>query len=278
MRLARLASAAVLGFALCTGAPDAHAQGDGLSARMRAFVEAVVAARREEVAAFFPRRGDWAWVQTWHDQRGGRRWTRVWRFPGPETLRAIGRDGPACGSFDRPSGEVGPFEGSLGMRMRRHDDARPWRRVRGNRFVPPDDELGWPGAFVEWRREDGRWVVSAIGDDHIYFPRLRGEARGGRGTFVHADTALPLPPSPRYAAGEEWFTSNGSLLFRGYPYQKYGLPRPIEPAELVRVGRVGLVGVYAEAGRPGTPEVIYAAASPGQYQPYQTFLIHVCGR
>jgi hypothetical protein len=39
-----------------------------------------------------------------------------------------------------------------------------WRRVRGNRFVPPGASAS-SAIFVEWRREGDRWVVSAFGDE-----------------------------------------------------------------------------------------------------------------
>ena len=43
-----------------------------------------------------------------------------------------------------------------------------WRRVRGgSRFVPRDAPDDSP-LFVEWRREGGTWVVSAVGDESFH--------------------------------------------------------------------------------------------------------------
>jgi hypothetical protein len=39
---------------------------------------------------------------------------------------------------------------------------RPWRRVKGQKFVPPDDDDD-STLFITWRKENGRWVVDAIG-------------------------------------------------------------------------------------------------------------------
>jgi len=38
----------------------------------------------------------------------------------------------------------------------------PWKRVNGLKFVPPGDNADSNVYFI-WRREQGRWVVAAIG-------------------------------------------------------------------------------------------------------------------
>ncbi|HEX8244638.1 MAG TPA: hypothetical protein VF541_14125 [Longimicrobium sp.] len=61
---------------------------------------------------------------------------------------------------------IGRFAHQVMMRDRGPSSPGPlrWRRVRGNRFVPVGDPNS-AGFFVEWRREGGRWVVSAFGDE-----------------------------------------------------------------------------------------------------------------
>ncbi|HEX6038818.1 hypothetical protein, partial [Longimicrobium sp.] len=181
---------------LALGAAPAQAQDATLAARMRAFAEAAPTAPNDSVAAFFPRRGDWTWVQTWirTDGRGDAR-TGTWRFSGVETPRAIGPDGPVCNSFEGAGG-AGPFEGRLGMQTVIHDG--PWRRVRGTRFVPPGEPASSP-VFVEWRREDGAWVVSSFGDVGVWSPRVLGRTAGP----LAADTTL-LPEDAAYAPAD-WY-------------------------------------------------------------------------
>src|SRR5829696_2965225 len=55
-----------------------------LAARMRAFMAEIEDQPNTELAAFFPRRGDWTWVQTARNyERGGRTmYVGMWRFPG----------------------------------------------------------------------------------------------------------------------------------------------------------------------------------------------------
>ncbi|HEX9939091.1 MAG TPA: hypothetical protein VGB15_18255 [Longimicrobium sp.] len=39
-----------------------------------------------------------------------------------------------------------------------------WRPVSPTRFVPPGAGASSP-TFVEWRREGGRWVIAAFGEE-----------------------------------------------------------------------------------------------------------------
>jgi hypothetical protein len=83
----------------------------------------------------------------------------TWRFPAAD-FRAAYR-----GLLnDMLIGHVeGNRVGSLSHQLRFRGSL--WRRVRGNRFVPPDGPDSSP-IYVQWRRdEDGRWVVSVIGDE-----------------------------------------------------------------------------------------------------------------
>ncbi|HEV3051793.1 MAG TPA: hypothetical protein VGX50_15915, partial [Longimicrobium sp.] len=193
---------------MITGPVQAAAQkgaaGATLDARMQAFVREIPREPNDALAAFFPRRGDWTWVQTIRDMERGRPpRSGVWRFPAAETVRAIGAEGPACLSFDIGF-EVGPYEGRLGMQTLIHEG--PWRRVGGSRFVPPGAS-DRSTVFVEWRREDGEWVVSTIGDEDVYLPRLLGVLAGG----VSRDTSL-APGGAAYAAGQEWYVARKPVL------------------------------------------------------------------
>jgi hypothetical protein len=231
---------------------------DGLERRNEAFLRAVVSAPHDSVAAFFPRRGDWTWTQVVEGAPPGRRPT-VWRFAATETLRAIG--GPVSESFWKHAAGTGPRETVLVVRI--EEQGTRWRRVAGNRFVPPGASARSP-VFVQWRREDGRWVVSAFGDATDWAPRVLGYSPHGH--FVVPDTVL-RPATPFYAAEAPWYVESQAIYFEDYRYTKYGLPRAIaDTLSLRRVGRFGLIGVYIE-NRDAT--VLYIPVAPGQYQLYQ---------
>jgi hypothetical protein len=234
---------------------------DGLESRNEAFLRAVEHAPRDSVAAFFPRRGDWTWTQVAEGAPPAHR-SRVRRFAATETLRAIGGGGPVCTSFWQSGGGVGPVETMLVMRINR--GGTRWRRVAGNRFVPQGESARSP-TFVQWRREDGRWVVSAFGDATYWSPRVPGEFRSD--DAVH-DTALRLPPTPVYAAEAPWYLESEPITFEGHRYTKYGRPRALADSLLTRVGRLGMIGVYA-GKRDAYAEIIYIPLAPGEYQPYQ---------
>lgn len=140
-----------------TAAPAAAEAGDSsLEERNGALLAAVRSQRSEQIAGFFPRTGNWRYLHTAHHRGGDRR--AVWEFPAAETLRAI--RGPLNQSFDiRYEGQL---IGTLSHQVM-HRGTR-WRRVRGNRFVPPGAR---PDAaiYVEWRREGATWAVSTIADE-----------------------------------------------------------------------------------------------------------------
>jgi hypothetical protein len=236
-----------------------------LAARMQAFLAEVGDEPNTELVAFFPRRGDWTWMQTLLDVRSGVvQGAGVWRFAGAETVRAIGAGGPACMSFDRVRGEYGPFEGRLGMQALMHPGR--WRRVRGNRFVPPDASPSSP-VFVEWRREEGQWVVSAFGEEGIYTPAGLAPPRG---PFSRDTTGVPEDAA---FAPADWHT----ITVEGRRAPKYGTPRPIDRAALERIGVLHRVSVYVEQGSgPNGRGVVYLPVAPGQYQPYEAPLPMPC--
>ena len=255
----RLFASALALTALALAALPARAQAPdaGLAARMRAFLQAAPDAPNDSVATFFPRRGDWTWVQTRHrpDYRGAPR-IGVWRFGGAETPRAIGAGGPVCESFDGVGG-IGPTEGRFGVQTQLH--RAPWRRVRGTRFVPAGESAASP-VFVEWRREDGTWVVSAFGDVDVYFPRVLGRRvpPGWRDTTGVPEDAAFAPA--------DWYM----ITLNGLRYITYGGPRPRNRADLVRIGVFQRVSVFAEPDEnPDWPALVYLPTAPGQFQAYE---------
>jgi hypothetical protein len=232
---------------------------DGLESRNEAFLRAVRRAPDDSVAAFFPRRGDWTWTRVTEGAPPGHP-PAVWRFAAPETLRTVWRHGPVCNSFRG-------FEGYLGneLEMRIEADGTRWRRVAGNRFVPPGESARSP-MFVQWRREDGRWVVSAFGHGTHWFPRVLGYSRGDD---VVPDTVLQLPPTPVYAAEAPWYLDSRTIYFKDRRYTKYGLPRAIsDTLSLRRIGRFGRIGVYVDTGSVYA-ELLYIPLAPGRYQLYE---------
>jgi hypothetical protein len=234
-----------------------------LERRMRAFIHAVAEEPRDSVAAYFPRRGDWTWVPTLvHGRR--RMPPGAWRFRGSETLKVLSGGGPVCNSFALHRGDYGPYEGAFVSRAA-HEEGR-WRRVRGNRFVPPGASSRSP-AFVEWRREDGEWVVSSLGDEKFHRgPRLLGRERN-EGTRDRPGRPV-VSAHLGYAAGAEWYERGELIAFEGRHYIKYGLPLPLADGEVERIGSLGRVALFVEAGMTRDAGILYIPVSAGQYQPY----------
>jgi hypothetical protein len=242
-------------------------RGDPLSARMDAFLHALEELRGDTLVTFLPRRGDWTWVLTTRYPGGVDRLGR-WRFPPDEFLRAIDERGPLCESFS-PGGDVIPL-GTLMYNVLMESDG-PWRRVSGNRFVPPGAPARSP-VFVEWRREDGRWVLSAYGDERRGETRLLGRASGS----FNPDPAQAAAAEGAYASGKRWFADNEPMRVDGVTLVKYGLPRAIPRELLAPYGVMEDVPVYREIGTRGVPEVVYVAESPGKFQPYQNMTGNGC--
>ncbi|HEX8694070.1 MAG TPA: hypothetical protein VF746_16735 [Longimicrobium sp.] len=129
-----------------------------LERRMKAFLEAVRRGSSDSIATFFPRAGDFTYLHTEHRADGTR--VGTWRFPAAEAPRAIGSRGPLWESFTIQ------FEGQPIGRFAHQVMHRgtAWSRARGNRFVPPGASPA-SGIFVEWRQENGTWVISAFADE-----------------------------------------------------------------------------------------------------------------
>jgi len=237
-------------------APPLAAQRAGLDARMAGLQRAVDSDRRDSVAGFFPRSGSWSWVQTVRQPRTdaivmvGR-----WRFSPADARRVIGEGGPLCSFFEPMSeGGYGPFEGRLGIR-RSGEARRVWRRARPHRFVPPD-EPDDSRTFVEWRREAGRWVISAVGQETVFLPRSQVQ-RGAPGSAT------------RYATDAEWHRQNTPIVLDGFLYVRYGFPRPLFPHEIERIGASDGVPAYVARGDTVKPDVVYVPVDASSFQPYQ---------
>jgi hypothetical protein len=261
----------VLLAAILAAAPAAAQS--ALEARMRAFTHAVSEGRIDSVAAFFPRRGTWTWVLTTHEGTF-REHVGAWRFDAGQTLRVIDGRGPACEAF-ATHGEIG-VRGPLTDQVMQH--SRPWRRVRGNRFVPRGASVRSP-AFVQWRREDGAWVVSAFGDERWMQPRLLGFERyeGRRDSVPGAPLTLPIPPDAPTAGLTRWYLGHQPILFEGFRYFQYGPSRTLAPGDVTRIASLDGVGLYAETGQAGLVDMLYVPVRPGfEFQPYQGFGAFPC--
>lgn len=242
-----------------------------LHARTRAFLRAVEEDSIEAVAAYFPRRGDWTWIQTTHG-RGYPRQVGTWRFPAEHTLIAIRGGAPVCESFKQAGGEFGPMYGTLADALREHGTA--WRQLRGTRFAPRAAARR-PDTYIEWKREEGRWVIAAVADEVIWYTPAPAPARP-----LAPATRREVPPhrpgvfaaTEGYAAGEPWFEQHAPIEFDGLRYLTEGhLPLTIPDEHLARIGSLGKVGIYAEAATTGTHPVIYIPLRPGGvYQPFRT--------
>jgi hypothetical protein len=126
-----------------------------LEGRNCSFLQAIT---RDTVETFFPRTGVFTYVKTTYDDSG--RVVGTWRFPAA-ALSRLEWGHPLFWVFhiNTHGQPIGTLSHQLLNRGTR------WRRVgRTLRFVPadaPNDSR----LYVEWRREDGQWVVSEIGDE-----------------------------------------------------------------------------------------------------------------
>lgn len=248
-----------------TLAPPAAAQGGRVpQGRMNAFIEAVQEYPRDTLLGFFPRVGTWTWERTTH-QDGRPDVVGRWRFVTSDLPRAIEYPGPLCTSFTY-GGDAIPMHSFRWIVI---ENPGRWRRVADNRFVPPGASAR-SRTFVQWRRENGRWVMDAFGNEVRRGPPVLGiepnavrRDRGGPPTF-------PLPPEDGVAGGATWFESNESIVAEKERLIKYGMPRRIEAELLWRYGYVYGVPAYREVGTSGTPDVLYLPVDRnGLFQPYQ---------
>jgi hypothetical protein len=269
MRLRTLATAALM---LSASIHPAAAQDDSLRATMRAFVKWMLYEDPDGAARFFPARGDWEWRPVTFTYDGPGVKGRV-RIPPDETRAALSDGSRICDTFFLTRGAVAP--GAL--RLEVTVEGREWRRLPGNRFVPPDAKSTSP-VWLEWRREDDRWVVSAVGDRRWYMGASRSAEAPSteietdmvvRDSLRGAPLHLPLPDDVPLAAGAEWYESGRPIWSSWRQLTKYGEPRRLDPGDVVRYGTVNGAAVFVEPGVGRDPEVVYVAvARSGQFQPY----------
>jgi len=236
--------------------PRSDAHPASLARRNHAFLRALLN-DPDSAAAFFPRHGDWTWVklteyETGHEVIG------LQRFRGADAARVLNPGGPMCNAV-LYTGEVST---DLGEQVYYAvEEGRSWKRFRGRRFTP--DGRDSP-IFVEWRRENGGWVVAALGTTWYASRSMPGaDIR----TAVR-DRVRGQPPAWGYAERADWFVNGEPFSFSTLRYVKYGLPRELSPDSLQRIAVLRGVPVYAEAGAPSTPEILYVPVRPAIYQPY----------
>lgn len=240
---------------------DTSQPGWSLARTMREFSNDV----GNDVLGYFPTRGEWEWVTTVRYPNGTRR-RHVHRFPAAQAEAALGPGGPVCHAFS--AGDVAVLGTVIAPDT--GFTAGSWRRVGATRFVPPRAPASSP-VFVEWRREDARWVVAAFGENGSYREPRTGTdpfeaVRGPRG----APLRLPLPDSARVVAGLDWHRHNIPIVVSGIRRDRYSSHR-LKEGDVERWGSVQGVGVYVEAGSDHRkPEVVYLPVDrEGTFASYQ---------
>jgi hypothetical protein len=224
---------------------------------------------------FFPRRGDWTYVPT-TEQADGSRVTGIHRFPAAQTSRAMDPGGPICDSFSMGESVRSGTLREWSMAEKSGLD-RPWRRVGTARFVPPGAPANSP-VFVQWRREDGQWVIDSYGEWRRYWPSLPGRLVNEVVADAHRSALrLPLAATERMAPGTAWFDSNQPIVVLEHHFTRYGLPRQLKEGDIVRYGSLGEVGVYVEPRVEGFPQIVYIPVDrSGLFQPYENMSGNGC--
>lgn len=144
------------GLLLWTATSGALRGGDGLRARTRAFLQSI----RISIATseYFPSTGELTYVHTRHAADGDH--VEVSRFSAAQVAQQLASGGPLFEAVHpSPEGEVvGLLVNQAACR------GVEWVRKAGTRFVPPGEDES-SRAFIEWRRESRRWVISSFGDE-----------------------------------------------------------------------------------------------------------------
>jgi hypothetical protein len=245
-------------------------------AELRSRVDEFVTALREmepmeKIAGFFPSRGVWDLVETPDKVAPGARVGRR-RFGPEHTLKAIREGGPLCGSFGGVRGDVAAREGVLVGQVQTNKGR--WVHAGGNRFVPSGKGARSP-IFLEWTREDGRWVIARVGEESWHSPRvLGGPAWPAVRRNLVAGAGLPIERT--FASTTRWYADHLPIRVDGWVLHKYGYPRALSADEVERFGSIGLVPVFVERDLGRTPEVVYVLTGIGEYQPYQNMVNSTC--
>jgi len=237
---------------------------------MRRFVHALAVPLDEDPLSFFPHEGEWTWVHTTANVPAGGDAVGIWRFRASETEGATLHCGPARDSFS------GSMEGQApGLTAEASNGEPTFREVAPHWFVPPYQKGRYP-TFVQWRKENGRWVIASFGDEGEFAP---WPPPVDERAIVQRVRTRPEPATPAYpAANEPWFTSDHILTFAWHRYVAYGQPREIRLDELEPLGWAGDIRVYAEKGKARfrAPAVLYVPVSAGNYQPFVTYVPDEC--
>lgn len=217
----------------------------------------------ERAEAFFPRRGTWDYVTRTRDHTGAVH-RGIHRFPAGQTDAAI--DGPLCEEFKH--GEISVM-GSLAWYA--VETETRWRRVSATRFQPrkPEEEST---VFVDWRREDGRWVIAAIGSLSSYVPPPPPPTPP-LDPLLGRRLRLPLAGDARVAGEMDWYRDNLPVEIAGHRRTKYGLPRELSERDVVYFTTFEGVEVYAEPSEVRSrrgPIIVYIPVDrTGMFQPYE---------
>lgn len=93
-----------------------------------------------------------------------------------------------------------------------------------------------------------------------------------RGVMLTRDS-LPIteiaPLTGEYASVTGWYVNNEPILFRGYRYIRYGLPRVLGTNEIERAGEYDGVPIFVEAGDTTSVPTLYLPSRPGcEFAPF----------
>jgi len=125
---------------------------------METFLASFDSINAEEFVEFFPETGDIIYRHTRHTSRGDE--VVVRRYSAAEIPAALEYGGPLWASFQfQFEGQpIGLLTQQVMVRTGR------WDRHGESRFVPPGADYQ-SSTYVEWRREESRWVISELADE-----------------------------------------------------------------------------------------------------------------
>lgn len=129
-----------------------------LRSRNAEFLDAVASRPPRLLLEFFPRAGTVTYRHTVYSDSGPA--VSEQAFPTGDIPAAL--NGPLWRvfTFQAERQVVGLFAHQLALRGSR------WRYAGANRFVPPGADR-CSAIFVQWRLENGTWVISALGDEEF---------------------------------------------------------------------------------------------------------------
>jgi hypothetical protein len=105
--------------------------------------------------------------------------------------------------------------------------------------------------------------VCVVRDGALEMIPVRIDPVRGDTVTVDGRRLSDVSPASGYAAGADWYQRNEVIVFRGDRFLKYGIPRQLTPADVVRIGEYRGVPVFTEAGLAGKLDFIYIPDEPG---------------